>query len=378
LIDTYESHETDTRTKCSVAGVTCKVHGTAAKKKRCQYTPDTIFQTMNEAKEADEQAAIMLCHLCGQPPRKTESGTLIPLKKCSRCQLAWYHDAECQKRHYSIHKTMCRLIADVRVVSARVTNPTETRRALLEGTRNVRVQAKQGRGRCLVASAPIQRHGQISPEGGTSTWEALVPPVLLESQRCTRCALCFGKLTEEPFRYDEIPFRGDDDPYMVLFCSLECLTTGREYGFDREEVIAMMLCKSTGQPPKIFDSAIFLSRLLRAGPEILNDLMSLQCKRPDGTSPSNERDEETRQVLFVAGAMGTQNNPATADSAATSRQMREILDRIKINAFRICDAQSVHMGIGIFSLPSLMNHSCEPNITQTFFSDVIIGRPPSI
>lgn len=46
------------------------------------------------------------CDSCGEPPHNDER-----LKCCSRCKKVWYHDAICQRKHFSQHKLMCRQLA---------------------------------------------------------------------------------------------------------------------------------------------------------------------------------------------------------------------------------------------------------------------------
>jgi hypothetical protein len=49
------------------------------------------------------------CAYCGLPPSQdASSGTEIKMKKCSRCKSVFYHDAECQKKHWKEgHKKVC-------------------------------------------------------------------------------------------------------------------------------------------------------------------------------------------------------------------------------------------------------------------------------
>jgi len=365
---------------------------------------------MNESKEASEnddvledgEEEIKLCSFCQQPPRRTKSGRMIPLKECSRCHQAWYHDSNCQKQHYPIHKTICRSVITTtttknggiqRAKRKTVTNPTKEsvpRQEEGQKTQTLRVQARKGRGNCLLATTSIRKGEQISPlKGGRSTWEAFVPPVLLESQRHMRCALCFGILKEEepPFRYNEnnhsLLQKVDNNlPYIVLFCSQECLRKGREYGFDTEEATVRRLYERGPGPPKIFSTAILLYRLWNANLDIRNELNRLQSKPPDGKHPTNESYEHTRCVVATAAAMvniGTQERtPLSNHQESIFNQMKEIVDRIKINSFSICDGETIPMGIGIFSIPSFMNHSCQPNIIQTFFYGCNDHRPPTL
>lgn len=47
------------------------------------------------------------CAYCCQPPRKDEAGNEIKMKTCSRCKRVYYHDIDCQKRHWKLHKKSC-------------------------------------------------------------------------------------------------------------------------------------------------------------------------------------------------------------------------------------------------------------------------------
>lgn len=47
------------------------------------------------------------CGYCGQPPRRDEAGNEIKMKTCSRCKSVYYHDIDCQKRHWKLHKKSC-------------------------------------------------------------------------------------------------------------------------------------------------------------------------------------------------------------------------------------------------------------------------------
>lgn len=47
------------------------------------------------------------CAFCGKPPLKDENGNYIKMKTCSRCRSVFYHDIECQKKHWKVHKKTC-------------------------------------------------------------------------------------------------------------------------------------------------------------------------------------------------------------------------------------------------------------------------------
>ena len=48
-----------------------------------------------------------ICAFCRKPPSKDETGNCIKLKTCSRCKSVCYHDIECQKKHWKVHKKVC-------------------------------------------------------------------------------------------------------------------------------------------------------------------------------------------------------------------------------------------------------------------------------
>lgn len=48
-----------------------------------------------------------LCSFCKKPPLKDKAGNFIKMKTCSRCRSVFYHDIECQKKHWKIHKKTC-------------------------------------------------------------------------------------------------------------------------------------------------------------------------------------------------------------------------------------------------------------------------------
>jgi SET domain/MYND finger len=380
------------------------------------------------------------CDGCGFPPRprqqqrqrnthpsppspslEEEEDAVIPLRRCSRCHQTWYHDSECQKRHYPTHKKDChsttasttttiprRHQGDVTESASTSTTTTITTIATRsttvghgpsrpEGKVRIQPASHTTRGNCLVATDLIQRGERICPPpppqfsppvlhqggaagtrsrrhgdgGGAVSWNALVAPVLLERQRSTRCALCFGKLVQDrpPLRYKgNSLWRGDrPPPYVMLFCSRNCRTRGSEdHGLDREEslVLAMYEDEEEGRrpgPPMIFSTAILLYRLMNASNAIQNEFNRLQCHLPHGRYPTDENEQHTRAVMATVAAMGPVYHPVVVE-----HEFRAMIHRIKINGFSIADGESIALGIGVFSLPSFINHSCQPNVIQTF------------
>jgi len=55
-----------------------------------------------------EAASEKTCAYCDLPPHIDESNKEIKLKVCSRCKDVYYHDLECQKKHWKAgHKIDC-------------------------------------------------------------------------------------------------------------------------------------------------------------------------------------------------------------------------------------------------------------------------------
>ena len=164
-----------------------------------------------------------ICSACGGKPRVSEDGKrIISLKRCTRCQQAWYHDIACQKQHYSTHKDDCRRWSKDLAAkeAARQNDPTGSNDT---GTLKVRVEPRSGRGNCLVASQQILRGDRITPGlGDAISWDPLVLPVLLENQRRIRCTLCFGMLdpSVEPYCYESSDATTNWQGYPLLFCSI--------------------------------------------------------------------------------------------------------------------------------------------------------------
>jgi hypothetical protein len=56
--------------------------------------------------------------------------------------------------------------------------------------------------------------------------------------------------------------------------------------------------------------------------------------------------------------------------------LAEMIQRIKLNGFSICDGEFVCYGVGIYSPANFMNHSCNPNALQVFLFEQ--AKPPSL
>ena len=308
------------------------------------------------------------CSACGLPPREKKK-----LKRCSRCQNAWYHDLKCQKRHFPQHKNECKTVS----TKTNNTNSTQSSSQALISTANfckVSVERRNGRGNCLVANSRIRQGERIRGQE-KEFWEPILPPILHENCRSTHCAYCFGKLGEIFYRYEEIqPPRPE---YLLLFCSTKCREFGRSKYYMALEELAITRIYNHKGPPKIFSTAVLLYRILvwtqlysgGKSKDVKQQLNKLQheiiCIKSTTTTTTSTSDYHTQAVIQTVSAM-VQVSKESGLVLPSLEEMTEMVNRIKLNGFSICDGESVAIGVALFDTPSFMNHSCRPNAMQTF------------
>jgi hypothetical protein len=293
-------------------------------------------------------ATTRLCDACGLPPRLSNDGqTPIPLRRCSRCQRTWYHDRECQRRHFVAgHKQACR----------RNTTAPTTKNAPED---LVCVEERSGRGRCLVACQFISAKQPIA-----DSFAALVPPVLNQANRAIRCALCFGMLKPSCiYTYEN---NVHSHQYPVMFCSMQCRQQGNAW-LSEEEQFVVQLCQQSearGQRIQVLPTAILLYRILRniAEQEFLQSTTVQQSTlrtKIDALEAHDAKlssDEEThvQAVITLANCLlgrraqvvGKQEESLLHSFSVN--YMRQTISRIKTNGFSICDGESVALGVGLF------------------------------
>jgi hypothetical protein len=255
---------------------------------------EDVTQQQSFHQQQPSQRPQQYCSACGLAPRTKPDGTVTPLKRCSRCQNAWYHDLECQRHHFPQHKHACRKAVEAAKIAT--TTATTTPTTAVPPLQLYYIEARPGRGSCLVADSTISLGQRVEPpllttiprnesfrSSNTTTkknnnsaglfWSPLVPPVLHEAQRATSCAYCFRTLSFTsipPCRFDTIKRIAQ---YQLLFCSSTCREAGRNAGFQEEEQAVGQLYdhssstrqhQQQGGPPQIFSTAILLHRILVA------------------------------------------------------------------------------------------------------------------
>jgi SET domain len=311
----------------------------------------------------------LLCSMCELPPRKSSDGNLLKLKSCSVCKSAWYHDVHCQRAHFKQHKKVCgKLPNEAQILQEGMT----------EGNNEIyRVDVKEGRGRCMIATVSINKGTVIG------NFCPLVPPVLLESFRNVRCAVCAGRLPPQPFKFCETP---PIPQYPIFFCSLVCRSKGKGFLEEEQALVADLVDKIP--KVRILPTAIILFRLLKGVVEqdLLGDdaTLKINVRHEIDELQSHEFicDEDHISALRITARhmmeaklewMGVTHQPKDS----TNAYLTLILSKLKTNAFSICDGENIAIGIGLYGDAAVINHSCNPNALQTFqFGEA--GKYPSL
>jgi hypothetical protein len=288
------------------------------------------------------------CHVLAKPGKK--------LKRCSRCHNAWYHNVDCQRHDFSRHRHVCQKISEKRRDSPVV------------------VVECSGRGKCLVASLKIPKLTRISPRNG---WDPLVAPVLGERYRTSRCAFCFRPTTQQiPYFYGSIRPH-PNALYQLIFCSSSCRDiAATEHQMDEEERAIHNLCVAKHAPPKILSTAVLLYRMIckqrhneiRFKIEQFQSASQHERSQPiEKTGDDHSKHHSQAVIATVMGMIQYSKSTLSSDMDYLSLEhISDMLQRIKINAFSICDGEFVCYGIGLYHPGNFMNHSCRPNALQTF------------
>ena len=323
------------------------------------------------------------------------------LKRCSRCHRAWYHDAECQRKHFPAHKKDCmkwsKEISSNQLVSGDKKSVTSSFNNVCRFEKDkFHVEKKESRGKCLVVSPgqSIRKGEKIRDHGrGRDFWEPLILPVLHEDYRSNCCALCFSVLPQQPLSFDQAP---ENTFYRLLFCSMNCRRIASASDMEREERdcynFLQRIKDHSHKPRRIFSTAIMLYRILireqrlsRNEAHIKEQLHTLQSKpHREMSNTSNDTDDDdydthhTRGVIAIAmGMLQCSDLSLSSEYRPSMEYLVDMVYRIKVNCFSIFYEKGFETcGLGLFGTPSFMNHSCRANALQTFFFRK--GSPPCL
>jgi MYND finger/SET domain len=302
------------------------------------------------------------CDGCGLPPRVQPNGLgAVPLKRCARCRQAAYHDAECQRQHYKIHKSSCR-----QSLSTRTTT----------GTSFPFIIQQRGKEKCLVTDRKLRPGEAVLTAQGNASFQPMVPPVLFRSCRTTHCAVCFGKLSLQR------TVLLSDARYPVFVCSEPCLRNARSWLPQEVDAVKGSLLgmdASNMRDALIFPTAILVYRLLLQSVESWKEIMAMHV--PERKPQQDDDGERAHQMAVFAVLMHMTFQTDGLDRkimmetdmfrnkevAPLPHVTRMFLLRIKCNAFTVTGSEDCALGIALYESPSYrINHSCDCNAVQSF------------
>ena len=352
--------------------------------------------------DVERNSAHRVCSYCQLPPK--DGGK--KLKICSKCKKVWYHNAECQRKHWSLHKHDCKKWSTT--VSKKSTprkqinecSDKDSRRTFSSSLhKKFCVQEREGRGKCLVVSpgGSVRKGERIkNHERHQDFWEPLIRPVLHEEHRRSRCALCFVRLPSNRvsvYSFNQVPQKS---LYRLLFCSAKCLQVASQMDFEQEEQDCrefLQRIQGLGQKPRrIYSTAILLYRILicehrqrKDDTHIRDHIRALQSKQRRESSYSDDIsnvetdvDYHTQGIIAIAmGMLQCSKNSISSQYCPSMDHLSEMVHRIKVNGFSIFYENTFETcGVGLYSTPSFMNHACRANALQTFLFRQ--GHPPAL
>jgi hypothetical protein len=290
------------------------------------------------------------CDGCGKEAHRTTSNDSVPLKRCSRCRQAFYHNASCQKMHYRQHRKACRLA---------------------HHQSDFVIRELPGRGKGVVAVRSLQPFESLctTTTDNSSLVAPMVLPVLHHQCRRERCVVCFRRADAAT----AATVLWDNPICPVLVCSLACRKVGDANWLLSEELQCLQDLYSTrGAPPKLLPTALLLFRLLMAISR--GKLSREQVLRMQGHDIPLLGDAELHQQavgMTVTALLARAKQPVQLSSDVV-----RFLQRIKYNAFTIVDKDNTPLGFSLYHSPAhCFNHSCQPNAVQTYVFGDSSGPP---
>jgi len=191
--------------------------------------------------------------------------------------------------------------------------------------------------------------------------------VLLDSKRTSYCEGCF-----HPHR-PSMAYIECEDCGLVSYCSWRCRARDEFHGLEcdifsregrvphRDEVRVMVravrkLLRTGGRLESLCEGGGEGDRLPgRTKMRTFKDLMSWK----EAFLKSEQRKEDI-QIVF------DETEEFLGEETPTFDQFMEVLGRLYINGFEICDKDMNTYGWGVYLGPSILDHSCQPNSTVSF------------
>ena len=377
-----------------------------------------------------EEGLRRLCDGCGEGPRDAVTDSIssasekVPLKRCSVCHEAWYHDRKCQQKHFPRHKKDCQRLRKQRQQSTKETTSSQQTKQRQHPL--CCVQTTPDKGRSLVTKQRLKYGTVLGPNGNNclddknknNHWQPIVAPVLLENHRRYRCVVCFGLVnndtaTATPFLSSKSQQRQLDDYYPTRLCSDACRRTAASFLPSEQQAIAHLLfpvqnssAAAAGRPPMILPTALLLYRLILAMERdtttgrLKGQLKQLQSEKTNcekgidtnigcsGQEEENMAANETAHQQAVCATTWAMMKAGSAMPIWHLDDVQALLQQVKLNGFSVSTGESVALGIGIYTsnatavpdvesnndvneesievAPHWINHDCRPNLLQTF------------
>ena len=322
----------------------------------------------------------MNCSACGLPPLPHQR-----LKKCTRCKSAWYHDIECQKQHYPEHKAECRRvsaatcfaladenesIASTQCAGVVTFNDGEIEEmAKIEYTHPLS-QSKilDGKGRSLIATSDmhIGAHplNPATEDINIAGWcKPLVPPVLMNEQRHSRCSYCFNRLGEDCASLHQ--------RLLHHHCSQQCREKDESCAIEENAVrlIRKMIPNIDLPPPTV----LLASRIIRYSVQsvFIEKKFEELCYNIDDLC--EEEKSHYLKVMTNCNSLLRYIDPYSEacnraqDMMDNPNKAYKFMSRIMMNGFTISTLEQEGIGLGLYPGASMINHSCRPNAVQSFY-----------
>jgi len=240
----------------------------------------------------------------------------------------------------------------------------------------------------MIANGPLAAGTRLSDNaanGRSNSFQPIVSPVLMLAKRDARCSHCFGTLSDDSrFVLDGPP--PDMRPLLHRFCSSRCMALCKDTA-QEEEITATQMVQQSGanskSPACVWPAALLLYRLVRHMITQNEDSISELESHIDSPHTTQDEREFLKSTAAVAKCMAICSEFVQSASHNIASQVLDTnyleaaVSKISTNSFTICDGEGASLGIGLYPSAAVVNHSCSPNLVQTFQYGSE-GMPPSL
>ena len=304
---------------------------------------------------------------------------------------------------YPVHKKGCRqaTTATPAATTSTCASSTVTTTAASKTVEAMFTVARRpNRGRCMIANRNLSKGTRIV-SGDDSSFQPMVAPVLMASAQSTRCAYCFARLSQNASDASASCVLDGPPPQMRplchYFCSNRCMNHCKDRAQEEEmaayQFVHRQSQQQVGRASKgatIRPTALLLFRLIcymieTANHDCLSDLESHIDARKDSDGDKDEMNFIKTTAMVAKGMFMCSKLAGTVQNTGMVSQilkddyfLQSAVSKIATNAFTICDGEGSSLGFGLYPAAAVINHSCEPNLVQTFRYGGSEGRPPTL